>query len=426
MVTWKISSATRRKVSRDRQINLLRTSRADLAVIAVLSAFVTALLLSIPASASSINVTKSSVEHSFAQHVTFRLEATSDAKISRVYLFFRAAHDEETEKKEVAIEEPSREISLTHVHDVRRYPLPPFADITFWWQIEDAAGNELKTAPEQFTYIDNRFRWKKLVGDQVTIHWVTGQGDPVFAQTALDIAQTSARDIQTELQVRIPDPLDIFIYNSERNLEAAMVLSGRDWMGGQAHPELGVVVMAAPAEQGYSSRMKRYLPHEITHLMIYEMVKREGYRRVPEWLNEGLATENEQLPTPEYALALEKAHDSGNLLPLEELCVPFSPDPRTAILSYAQSASVVAFIRETYGAEGIRNLLSAYAKGASCRSGVEEALGISFNKLESSWQVSLTPEAGWQVLMDQVGVWVGLWLVSLLVAVLMIGGAGQR
>ena len=400
--------------------------RTDLAVIALLSAFVTALFAPTPASASSIDVTRNSVEYSFAQQVTFTLEATSDAKISQVYLFFRATQDEKTEKTRIPVEEPSRELALTHVHDMRGHPLPPFADIIFWWQIEDTAGNQLKTAPEQFKYVDNRFRWQRLKGDRVTIHWIAGQGDPVFAQTALDIAQASVKENQAELQAPVPDPLDIFIYDSERNLEAAMVLTGRDWVGGQAHPELGVVVMATPAEQGYSSRMKRYLPHEITHLMIYEMVEPEGYRNVPDWLNEGLATENEQLPTPEYALALEEAREGGNLLPLEELCVPFSPDPRTAILSYAQSASVVAFIRETYGAEGIRNLLSAYANGASCRSGVEEALGITFNKLESNWRVSLTPQAGWRTLADQIGVWVGLWLVSLLVALPMIGGLRRR
>jgi len=404
----------------------LRTLRTDLAVIALLSAFVTALFAPTPAAASSIDVTRNSVEYSFAQQVTFTLEATSDAKISQVYLFFRATQDEKTEKTRIPVEEPSRELALTHVHDMRGHPLPPFADIIFWWQIEDTAGNQLKTAPEQFKYVDNRFRWQRLKGDRVTIHWIAGQGDPVFAQTALDIAQASVKENQAELQAPVPDPLDIFIYDSERNLEAAMVLTGRDWVGGQAHPELGVVVMATPAEQGYSSRMKRYLPHEITHLMIYEMVEPEGYRNVPDWLNEGLATENEQLPTPEYALALEEAREGGNLLPLEELCVPFSPDPRTAILSYAQSASVVAFIRETYGAEGIRNLLSAYANGASCRSGVEEALGITFNKLESNWRVSLTPQAGWRTLADQIGVWVGLWLVSLLVALPMIGGLRRR
>jgi hypothetical protein len=358
--------------------------------------------------------------------VTFTLEATSDAEVSQVYLFFRATHDEETEKKKIPLEAPSRQISLQYVHDVQRYPLPPFAKITFWWQIEDGAGNQLKTAPKQFKYTDNRFRWEQLDAAGITIHWVAGRGDPAFAQTALDIAQASVRDIHAELRGPIPDPLDIFIYDSEHNLEAAMVLTGREWVGGQARPELGAVMIAVPPEQGYSSQMKRYLPHEITHLMIYELVKPQGYQRVPDWLNEGLATANERLPTPEYALALEGAHDKEQLLSLEELCVPFSPDPRTAVLSYAQSASVVAYIRKTYGAEGIRKLLSAYADGASCTSGVEEALDVSFTKLESNWRVSLEPQAGWRVVVDQAGVWIGLWLLSLIVAVPMIGGIRRR
>ncbi len=404
----------------------MRTARLDLVVLTLLTSFITSLLIPGPVSASGISVTENSVEHSFAQRVTFTLEAASDAEISQVYLFFRATYDSETEKKKLTPETPSREISLTYTHDVRHYPLPPFADITFWWQIEDATGNQLRTAPEQFKYTDNRFRWEQLDAAGVTIHWVEGQGDPAFAQTALDIAQASVKDIHADLRAAIPDPLDIFIYDSERNLEAAMVLTGRDWVGGQARPELGVVVIAVPPEQGYSSRMKRYLPHEITHLMIYELVTPEGYKHVPNWLNEGLATINERLPTPEYTLVLEEAHDIGQLLPLEELCVPFSPDPRTAMLSYAQSASVVTFIRKEYGAEGIRKLLSAYADGAGCTSGVEEALDVSFNKLESNWRISLEPQAEWRAVVDQVGVWVGLWLLSLMLAVPMIGGIRRR
>jgi hypothetical protein len=111
---------------------------------------------------------------------------------------------------------------------------------------------------------------------------------------------------------------------------------------------------------------------------------------------------------------------------MEELCVPFSPDPRTAVLSYAQSASLVEFIRERYGADGIRRLLSAYAGGASCTSGVEEALSVSFDKLENDWRVSLEPEARWRMWADQAGVWIGLWLLGLLIAVPMVGRIRRR
>jgi len=404
----------------------VRQARLSSIVVTLLASVFISLFLPLCVSAGGIRVTENSVEYSFAQQVTFTLEASSDAEISEVYLFFRATSDQETEKRRISLEDRSGKISVAHVHDAEKYPLSPFADIAFWWQIEDLSGNQLKTAPKQFKYRDNRFSWELLESSGIRIHWVAGQGDPAFAQTALDVAQASVGDIAAELRGPIPDPLDVFIYDSEANLEGAMVLTGREWVGGQARPELGVVVIAVPPVQGYTSRMKRYLPHEITHLIVYALVTPEGYRHVPDWLNEGLATANERLPTPEYAMALEEARKEGELLSLQELCVPFSPDPQIAILSYAQSASVVAYTREAYGAEGIRRLLSAYADGASCTSGVEEALDITFNKLESDWRVSLEPEARWLVVLDQIGVWVGLWLLSMLLVVPMIGRFRRR
>jgi len=197
-------------------------------------------------------------------------------------------------------------------------------------------------------------------------------------------------------------------------------------VGGQAHPELGVIVVAIPFKEGYTSRMMRYIPHEITHLLVYQTVTPTGYRYVPAWLDEGLATANERLPTPEYAMALEEARVAGELIPLENLCVPFSPDSHTALLAYAQSGSVVRFIRERYGAEGIRALLAAYTNGASCARGVQEALGVSLSGLETAWRASLEPQAPWRAWVEQIDVWIGLWLLSLLVSVPMIGGLRRR
>ena len=375
--------------------------------------------------AERITVVESKASHSFAQQVTFTLRATSDVDITQVYLFFHATGDERAESVSVAIE-PSREISVNHVHQLRHSPLPPFATVNFWWQIEDAAGDSLTTERQQFQYTDNRFRWEQVSTNGLTVHWIEGQGDPAFGQAALDIAQASVEAINTELRAPVPDSIDVYIYDAQHNLDAAMVLTGREWVSGQAHPELGVVVVAIPFGDGHTSRMMRYIPHEITHLLVYQAVKPANYGYVPEWLDEGLATANERLPTPEYAVALEEARAQGQLLPMEDLCVPFSPNSHTAFLSYAQSGSVVQFVRQRYGAQGIRALLTAYADGASCEGGVQEALNISFSGLETAWQASLEPQASWRVLVKQIGIWVGLWLLSLLVAVPMIGGLRRR
>jgi hypothetical protein len=377
------------------------------------------------ASAQGITVVESAASHTFAQQVTFTLKATSEAKITTVYLFFQAAGDEHTESVNVPIEQ-GNEVNVSYVHELRRTPLPPFATVDFWWQIEDGAGHRAKTAPQQFPYADNRFRWDEVRAEGITVHWIEGQGDPAFGQTALDIARASVAEINAELRAPIPPSIDIYIYDAQHNLDTAMVLTGRDWVSGQAHPELGVVLVAISPEDGHRSHMMRVLPHEITHLLVYQAVTPDGYRYVPEWLDEGLATANERLPTPEHAVAIEEARDQGDLLPLQDLCVPFSPDPQTALLAYAESGSVVRFVRERYGAQGIRALLAAYGDGASCGGGIQEALDVSFNGLETAWRTSLEPQAPWRGLIGQIGAWVGLWLLSLLVAIPMIGGLRRR
>lgn len=381
------------------------------------------------AASNGITVVESTVSHSFAQQVTFMLRATSDAEITQVYLFFRAIGDEQTES--VLVEtEPAHEVNVSYMHDLRRSPLSPFATVAFWWHIEDAMGNSLTTAtaPQQFKYTDNRFRWEQLSADGITVHWIEGHGDLVFGQVALDVATASVTEINAELRAPVPESIDIYIYDAQPNLDAAMVLTGREWAVGQAHPELGVVIVAIPFEsaEGYLGRIRRYIPHEITHLLVYEAVTPSGYRYVPEWLDEGLATANEQLPTTDHTLVLEEARTQGQLLSLADLCVPFPPNPQTAFLAYAQSGSVVKFIRERYGARGIRDLLAAYRNGASCAVGVQEALNVSLSGLETTWQVSLEPKAPWRAIAEQVGVWVSLWLLSLLVVVPMIGGLRRR
>lgn len=375
--------------------------------------------------ADGITVLESKASHNFAQQVTFTLHATSDAEITEVCLFFHAIGDEQTKAVIVDIEQAS-EVSANYVHDLRYSPLPPFATVTFWWQIEDTAGDSLITEPQYFEYTDNRFQWEQHSANGLTIHWIEEHGDIVFGQTALDIAQASVEEINTALHTPAPESIDIYIYDGQHNLDAAIVLTGREWASGQAHPELGVILIPIPSGEGYTSRMRRYIPHEVTHLLVYQAATPAGYKHVPEWLDEGLATANEQLPTPEYAMAIEEARTQGQLLSLEDLCVPFSPDSRTALLAYAQSGSVVQFIREQYGADGIRRLLTSYADGASCTGGVQEALNVSLSDLETAWRTSLEPQAPWRVLVEQVGFWVALWLLSLLVALLMIGGLHRR
>ena len=162
--------------------------------------------------------------------------------------------------------------------------------------------------------------------------------------------------------------------------------------------------------------MRRIIPHEITHLLVYQAAG-GALGHVPSWLSEGLATLNEELPDPEDAVLLEMALSQDSLVSLENLCGPFPLDPSEAKLSYAQSASVVGFIRDHYGRQGLTHLITAYADGVSCTEGVG-VLGVSFDELETQWRASLQPRNKWLVFLEKAGPWLGLWGGSCLMTLL--------
>jgi hypothetical protein len=149
------------------------------------------------------------------------------------------------------------------------------------------------------------------------------------------------------------------------------------------------------------------LPHEVTHALIHEATQSD-FDDVPTWLAEGLATsvEYEFAPDPEAQLLLEQAMGKRRLLDLSTLCAEFPNDWATARLAYAQSASVVDHIRNLYGRQALRDLVAAYADGATCDGGIRRVFGFSLDRLESSWLEYMGPRSAWTVFWESNGAWV--------------------
>ncbi len=349
------------------------------------------LFVSIPAQAAPAAAINGAASHAyvFAQHITFTLDATSDARITRAVVFYQS-DGSSLQQAEVAFT-PETTVHLEALRELRGGAIPPFSTITYWWEIADEAGQTLTTPRVTFAYVDNRFDWQQVSEMGVTVHW--SEGDAAFGETALDTAIESLPAIAGEIGVSPPPAIDIYVYPSRDDLIGALRLGGRDWAGGQARPELGVVLVDVPPSPAAPVEMRRLIPHELTHLLVYAATQ-PHYDRVPAWLDEGLATANEGLPDPSLAVALDAAAQAGRLLPFESLCAPFAAQIDEARLAYAQSGSLAQFIRDRFGSQGIRNLLAAYRENASCAPGVERALSLSLVALESEWHASLAPGAG--------------------------------
>ncbi|MCX7855130.1 MAG: peptidase MA family metallohydrolase [Anaerolineae bacterium] len=369
-----------------------------------------------------ITVQEATVTYTFGQQAVFSIQATASTDITALYLYIQSAGSERVEVTSVPVD-PGSSVQATFTRDLRLFPFPPFGTVRWWWEVRDGAGHQLTTPPSTFRYEDNRWDWSSRTAGPITVY--SPVDDPRYLQAALDIAATSLERISRSLNAPALEKVEIYLYPSLADLQAALRMAGREWMGGQARPELGVILVAVPHDDGYMAQMEQEIPHELTHLLIYRLTGPQGYLYVPAWLNEGLATANQTRPDPNLDSLLERARNEGRLIPVRNLCPPFSTDPAEALLAYAESGSLVRYIRQQYGDSSIRALLQAYADGADCEAGVQRALHITLDQLERAWRADLSGVGKWIVWIADNAPGLALWGLSLLLA-LPIALAGLR
>ncbi len=358
--------------------------------------------------------------YEFAHHMTFSAQIASASPISGITLLFAERDDLRVFSAAMVVKGDSTSENPTYTLDLTSFPLRPFAYVEYWWYVEAADGSRLETEPAAFMYADNRYDWRTVADDPIRVHWAAN--DPALGHTAARISRDGLERMQTFLAEPLTRTVDIYIYPSQGELVSALRLTGRDWIAGQADPELGAILVSADGSPADIVELQRTIPHEIAHMVIYQS---SGGRnsQVPPWLHEGLAVNNEVRPDPALTSLLQQAVADNALLPLASLCAPFSGDQPEELLAYAQSASLVQYVQNQHGNLQLRRLLAAYGDGADCRGGVERVLGLTLETLETQWRASLhgTRPATAEPAADPSGllVWLGLVLGAAALAVLL-------
>jgi hypothetical protein len=348
-------------------------------------------------------------EYSFAQQIRFSAEFSAANPITKITLLFAVQADWRVFEAELPVVQQNRLASVSYLLDLQKHPIHPFARVDYWWYVETKDGTSLETDPVSFLYADNRYDWHSATQGGTAVYWAAD--DPALGHTALRIAQDGLERIQTILPGSLEQEITIYIYPSLDELGSAMRLANLDWVDGIASPELGVILLSASDGPAAVADLRRTIPHEVAHFAIDQAAGGRN-NQVPFWLHEGLASNNTDHPDPTFALALEEAIVSESLFSLRTLCAPPLADQSSALLFYAQSASVVRYLQNLYGNHTLRDLVAAYGDGADCNGGVERVLGISLNKLDTEWQAHLKDgeeESGDnRASLDNLIVWLGL------------------
>jgi hypothetical protein len=364
--------------------------RNRLALLSVLLLILFSIPLSSALAQGGITVVSDEYETVFGETITFRVAAESESEITDIRLYYQVGGFPATSRADPEFE-PGQTVEAEHKWDLVLNYTPPGSEIAYWWKIEDAAGNELETEPVSFTYEDERYDWRELSSDRILLYWYRGDDD--FGQALLDRGLEALDQLSRDTGVTVEKAVKIFIYGSHSDLLGALDQGAREWTGGRAFTDQGIVVIGVTP--GNLEWGKRATVHELTHVVIHQVTD-TPLGGLPTWLDEGLAMYAEGDLEPVYVAELNEATESNTLISVRSLSSSFSADSDLAGLSYAESYSLVEFILDRYGEEKMTQLIEIFAEGApsdcdlspyDCA--LQEALGVDTYGLEDEWRAWL-------------------------------------
>ena len=346
---------------------------------------------SLVAAEAGIAVIASNVDVNFPSQAVFTLEAESYVDIVDVRLYYQV---DKMNYAQVVSEgwadfTPASKIEANWVWDMRNANLPPGAEVTYWWMIEDADGNRVETSPKIMHFDDGRYIWQSLnstvpQGGELTLFWYAG-GDS-FARELMDACQEGLARLTQDIGAYPERPIKIYIYASNNDLKGAMI-SSNEWSGGVAFTDFGIIAISiSPSELDWG---KRALVHELTHLVVRQATF-SPYGQLPLWLDEGLATYNEGELDTFLRPYLEEAILKDELISVRSLCSPFSAYSEKAYLSYAQSYSLVEYLLDNYGQDKMLDLLALLKQGSTYDEALTEVYGFDMDGLDGRWRATLT------------------------------------
>jgi len=351
----------------------------------IIAAAVCCLLLVsfLPAQAQSgLAVTDSAAVADFPDRLTFTISARSSADITDIRLNYwvdRTSFARVT--SQVLLEfDPARWVEADWSWDMRKTGgLPPGTSVIYWWTVQNADGSRVETPPAEIEFSDERYPWRRLTENEVTMFWY--DGDESFTRGLMEAAHGALDRLEEDTGAVLDKGVEMYIYADSADLQGAMIFP-QEWTGGVAYTRYGKLVIGiSPDELDWGMRT---IAHELTHLVVHQ-VTLNPYGDIPTWLDEGLAMHNEGEPEAAFVSVLETAVEDGDLISVRSLASPFSAEARQALLSYAQSNSIVGYLLGEYGQDDMLELLNIFGEGSGYDDALMRVYGFDMDGLNSRW-----------------------------------------
>jgi hypothetical protein len=334
----------------------------------------------------------------FPGTVEFTLKA-DEFNAERAQVNYTLVGDPVTSGVQADLDGPSSDLDLSVELDLSVHYIPPGTDVEYYWTLTSPTGETADTPVETFRLLDDRFDWRSRTDAEgrVTVNWY--EGSDSFGKMLSDTATGALDRLRDDTGAVPARPVDIWVYPSQDVLLEALPSNIPEWVGGKAFPELALVLAAIEDNEYADLEIKRVVPHELSHIVLYQAT-RNPYNTPPGWLEEGIAVNNQESQDPSAEDALKFAAEAGALPSLKALSGSFGADEEMALLSYAQSGSVVEFILDDarYGPSKLARTVAAFKEGVTYDEALKAGLGITVDELDAQWRQALPykPSApGW-------------------------------
>ena len=321
----------------------------------------------------------------FPKGITFKLDFESEEPVQEVRFRYAIAPDG---SRAYGVPECAGITSVQCTFDLKSTAsnfLIPGVEITYFWEITDQAGRTVETDPDRCMYQDDRFDWRSLSEDGLTVWFYAGSEDDM--RSLLSVGQDTLTRMGSLLGTEVDFPVKVFVYDSAEDMQPVL-------LAGQLSPEhgvitLGEVVVSDTAVVAHDAYAPDILRHELSHIVMRNAVK-GPFSNLPAWLEEGVAVYGQSQPLADMKSALEAAIKSNRPFTIRSLSSASVGESGGSVgLFYGQSYSVVRFLIDDYGEEKFRELLAAFREGNRTDDALMQVYGFDQDGLENAWRLSV-------------------------------------
>ena len=258
--------------------------------------------------------------------------------------------------------------------------IPVGADIEWFWELTSNDGSVVETEREIWRYEDPRYEWDELARGDVVVRYYDSEG---VAAALADAGLDAVEEMTALLGITVDFPLKVYVWRSEEEARGVQRVRSE---GFDEQVITGGVRVLADLVHIYEPDAW-VIRHELTHVLT-KIAGESAIGDLPSWLDEGTATIAEGDWLRRRGGALQRAIDNDVVLPVRGMASN-SNIPGQVDIFYGQSAAIVTFLIDSYGADQFAALFAEMKSGSTIENALTAVYGFGRDGLDDAWRASV-------------------------------------